>query len=612
MNQDQESTRRTRLMDGLNYLRRNALEAYLSGDGFQVLHCSALALRKCETFGKAYPAEKLKMQEIHWAFVLGMYCITDDWFFFVVESALEQTNCEGESSTDRELVVMIHNQLRQPHLACAPAEMDKIPQEWWKKRSRPDSAFYNEDRVALAFLIELVWYQAPSESTWVNLIATWLTECPRESVLHSELTTLERRLRFQAGVFTGDSFHDVQENSLPIEDEIQRELFLAWAAYYDCDWAALNTIHARLRYCVTVDHPAYVSLFYLQQITLTRREDADDQFIALPRLQIARSRQPAQLFQHFRDSYGTSQFLSVANAGFPQNSKSNERIACLRMAMLRSLEALRTWDIGDWMSTMRDRAQSKLELGAHGDPNFAIEGIIDTLRGLDVPKKKKSPRFDTCLGYLDVVSTDRRRSCVKALLQSPPIAWRHAHAILCELSDAIPEDQFVELAEWSLKVESTDLMKKLWVHTLMDVWNEILPIAPQREELAVRLAPALRKVAASPRAWDDVHNTILAAILSAPEKLAAELVGILISTKCDEAHSNEYRFSIALSVIRKRPEVGEPLLPFLRADVEQRNDPYQQQLLIRHDLKAAGKPVDRDPRFRRRIIDQFQQWLDER
>jgi hypothetical protein len=75
---------------------------------------------------------------------------------------------------------------------------------------------------------------------------------------------------------------------------------------------------------------------------------------------------------------------------------------------------------------------------------------------------------------------------------------------------------------------------------------------------------------------------------------------------------NQYRFSIALSVIRKRPEVGGSLLPFLRADLAQRHDLYQQQLLKRHDLKAAGKPEDRDPKFRRTIIDQFLQRLKER
>jgi hypothetical protein len=455
MSQNQESARRTRLMDGLGYLRRHALEAYQSGDGSQVLHCSALALRKCEAFGKANPAQKLKMQEIHWAYVLGMYCIVNDWFLRLVESALKQTDCEGESSTDRELVVMIHNQLAQPHVACAPSDMEKIPKDWWNARSRPDSKFFNEDRVALSFLVELVWYQTPTESTWKHLIATWLDECPPETVLHSELTALERRLRFQAGISSGEAFRDVQEDRLPIDDDdIQRDLFLAWAAYFNCDWEKLNTIPANLKHRVTVDHLAYVPLFYLQNISLLRREDADDQLVALSRLQIARLRQPAQLFQQIRESYGTSQFLSVENADFPQNAKANERLACFRMAMLRSLEALRTWDIGGWMSSMRDRAQSRLELGALGDSNFAIEGIIDSVCGLAVLDKQKSPRFDICLRHLDVVPADRRRLFVKSLLQSPPVAWRQAHKVLCELSDAIPEDQLVErscpILNWKL------------------------------------------------------------------------------------------------------------------------------------------------------------------
>lgn len=612
MSGDHQHAGRARLMDGLNYLRRHAIEAYQCGDGFQVLHCCAQALRTCQVFGKANPTQKLKMQEIHWAFVLGMYCVIYDWFLMLVREAIEQTDCEGESSTDRELVVLVHNLLFQPHEECDISKIDEIPKDWWKARSSVDSTFFDEDRVALSFLIELIWYCDPTGTNWERLIERWLNTCPHETVLHTELSKLHQRLHFQSGIFTGIAFQGVQENSLPIDDAIQRDLFLAWVAYYNCDWGTLKAIHARLKYRITVDHPAYVSFFYLQLWSLTHRDEPDDQFISLPRLQIARSRQPARLFQHFRDSYGTSQFLSVANASFPQNAKASERIACLRMVMLCSLEALRTWDIGDWISTMRDRAQSRLELGALGDSHSAIEGIIDSLRGLDVPDAKDSPRFAMCLRQFDTLSSDRRIAFVQTLLHSPPIAWRKVHTILCELSDAIPEDQLIDLTEWSLKVESTDLFKNHWVHTLLDVWNKILPLAPAREELVVRLAPALRKATASKIAWDKLHDTILAAILWAPEQLAVELVDILISTDCEQVHWNQYRFSIAINVIEKRPRIGESLLPFLRSDVEKRNDLYQRQLLKRHDLEAAGKPPDNDAQFRRAFICNFQERLEAR
>lgn len=65
MSDENDLAPRNRLMDGLNYLRRHALEAFQSGDGPQVLHNSALALRQCERFGQANPNIRLKMEEIH-------------------------------------------------------------------------------------------------------------------------------------------------------------------------------------------------------------------------------------------------------------------------------------------------------------------------------------------------------------------------------------------------------------------------------------------------------------------------------------------------------------------------------------------------------------------
>ena len=612
MSDENDLASRNRLMDGLNYLRRHALEAFQSGDGPQVLHNSALALRQCERFGQANPNIRLKMEEIHWAFVLGMYCMIGDWFLMLVSSALEQTDCVGDSSTDRELVVLIHNLLFAPHGPSGLSDLEPIPCEWWTARSRSDSVCFEEDRVALSFLAELVWYRDPVDTAWERLITHWLDTCPAETVLRSELEKLRSRLRFQAGLFTGAAFNDVSEDDVPTDDVVQRDLFLAWNAYFNCEWERLNAIHSRLKHRVSVEHPAYVALFHLQHFSLPNRHEPDDQFVALPRVQIARSRQPAQLFQHFRDAYASSQFLSVANAGFPQNANANERKGCLRIAMLCSLEGLRTWDIGDWISIMRDRAEYRLELGALGDTDSAIEGILDSVRGRKVPDRQKCPRFDLALAFLDTVPSEKRSAVVSALLQSPPAAWRDAASILRELSDSIPEDMLGQLAEWSLRVEATDLLTNHLVHTLMDVWNDILPHATQGEELVAQLAPVLRKVTASVRAWDNLHDTILAAILLGPERIATELVEILISTNCDDGHWNQYRFSIALNVVERRPVVGEALLPFLRADLDKRDNLYQQQLLKRHAMKASGKVADRDPAFRRTIVNRFVRRLSER
>ncbi len=525
-------TKLERLREGLRYLRRHALEAHQAGDGVQVIHCSSLALKQCEEFGKAHPDHKLQMREIRWAFTLGMYWIINEWFLMLVRSALEQTDCAGVNSTDQDLVVLIHNRLHQPQNPLCVTDVDPIPIQWWEQRGGINAAECEEDRIALTFVIELVWYTDPDSDDWRRLLAGWLESCPVENAFHSRLTQLKARLDFQAELYSGRAFQPCDEGKLPIEEPVQRDLFRAWIAYFNCNWQQLTTILNHLKYSITVEHPAYIPFHNLQRWSLVHRPKPDDQFISLPRLQLARSRQPAQMFQHFRESYATQQFLSVANAGFPQNAKANERLACLRMAMLVSLQALRTWDIGTWMYGLQQRAQSRLELGTQGDVHSAVAGILDSVRGHSVPDPEKSARFAHCLQLLDAIDVEQRRSVTRMLLESPPVEWRDAHTILCELSDAIPEDVHSELARWSLRVESTDLLKNHWTPTLMDVWNEILHRSSKRDEISEQLAPVLRQVVTKPMLWDKLHATIVAAILYGPVVLANELIDLLVNTEC--------------------------------------------------------------------------------
>ncbi|MEZ5944363.1 MAG: hypothetical protein R3C18_23490 [Planctomycetaceae bacterium] len=324
------------------------------------------------------------------------------------------------------------------------------------------------------------------------------------------------------------------------------------------------------------------------------------------------SRQPAQLFRHFREAHRSDKFLTIAEAGFPHNRLANERLACLRIAMLCSLDSLRMWDIGGWILSVSDRADSLIELGATGDTAAAVHGLQDSIRSLRNLEPEKYPNLATAISMLDSITSDERRDLVNFLLQSPPIAWRKTHSLLCKLSDAIPEDQLLVLADWTLKVEQSDLLRDLWVHTLMDVWNEILPFTSKGEELTVRLAPVLRCTIVDGRVWDRLHDTILAAILAAPSQLAIEFVGLLVSAESPQPHWQPYRFSIALNVLKIRPEVADQLFPYLKADLETRDDVYQRQLLKRYELKKAGKPEDQDPQFRRRLVEELKHRLTER
>jgi len=593
-----------RLQQGLDYLRRHAIDAHRAGDGLQVTHYCSLALTQVEEYGKAHPQHRIELKNVRWAFILGMYWIVHDWFLRLVQSAIEHVNRDGNNATDYELIALIHNRLDSPQSQINLLEAAEIPAEWWSERGAPNGSTAEEDIVAITFVIELVWYSQPSGLDWRDLVDKWLVNSTSDNRIAARIPRLLEQLAYQAGLYSGDAFSDSKASTSLIENDVQSELFQAWLALYNHDHDKFESIHNELKYKVNTDHPSYVALFNLQHNALIHRKTPDSQFVSLPKFQLARSHQPAEFFRHFRESHIDSEFLSIAQAGFPTNSHAGERKTCLRLAMLVSLQALRTWDVGGWISGLRMRARSHLELAAtSGDTNSLVAGIIDSVRGHAVLDPKDEPRFGICLQMLDRLSVEQRSKLTLDLLRSPPIEWRQSQGILKYLSDAIPSELHLELAEWSIKVESTNLLKNLWTHTLLDIWDELLHTSPKRAEVTMRLAPILKKITGIPFHWYGLHNTIISAILAAQTTLAEEFIDILLETECNDAHSNQYRFSIGFNILTRRPEIGNRLVSFLKADAAERHDLQQKQVLRQYEMKLVGNDPKKDPAFRREIVD---------
>ena len=597
--------KREKLLEGLNYLRRHALDAHHSGDGMLVIQHSALALRKCASFGQANFELKIDVNEIRWAFILGMYWTVQDWFLYVVSSSLNFISTDNSNKTDYELIVKIHDLLNEPHSGVEITGIEEVPSDWWVSRGGNNSPLQEEDSLALTYLIELVWYADPETGPWKKLISNWIQQS-EQSPINYILTSLKKRLDFQTGFYNGQAFHVVEDmDSVPIEDPIQEELFQGWISFYNCNWKKLELIVQNLQHKISVEHPSYVSLFYLLHLSRFHLKHAEDQFLSLPRLHLARSRQPSQLFQHFRESYADSQFLSIATAGFPKNSHAKERFATMRMAMLISLQGLRTWNLGTWRLGIERRANLYLELGTTPDLDYAMAGILDSVRSHTITDNKTPPNLANCLRLLDALDLDKRISITKIILIAPPIEWRYAYIVLRNLSDAIPIDMLAELAEWSLKVEETALVQNLGKHTFFDVWNNILLIAPNRVKLIERLAPVLRKLITKAGLWESLHRTLIAALSYGPPNLAVELSTLLVSTECNENHFNLFRFSIAYNALNLRPELNDIIMPFLQSFTETPNKIYQRQILKQYQQSLTGKESKNDPAFKKTLKTQI-------
>lgn len=604
-----------RLLKGLAYLRRHAFNAHHTGDGMQVLHFTSLAVRKCFAYNRKRSNARLDVYDIRWAFILGMYWLRSEAYHYEINFSWDKFAGGKKYEFERNLIVSIHNQLYEPHVPLNDkdiAEIENIPSRLWLTNSSNQGAGNEEDFLALTFLIELIWYQDRDGNRWRRLCSKWIENCPSSHLFKEQLIALFDRLEFQNGFYNFNGFDPNNVTHVPINDRVTRDIFEGWAAYYKQDWQQVASIIARLSLVVNVEMPSYVSLFYLTHLSRISRESKEDQAISIPRFHAVRSKQPLQVFGIYREGHFDSEFLKIAAAGFPKDDFASEGRSCLRVAMLVCLQGLRTWDVGTWWDGLRMSSKIKMELGVRGDNEMAIDGVLDVIRGRDMYDAKKSPLFQKCLKSYDKLDVDQRREIAILLLNAPPAQWRDVHDVFCKFSDAIPEDLYPKLAEWSLMVEETDLLHNHWTHTLLKLWNDILPRATHKKELIVQLAPALKNAIISVRSWDDLHNTIIESIVHAPAPLDSELCDLLVGVNCEQDHWNSYRWSIAYNVLLKRPDLQEKVLPFLVQNTVNRDHQYQRQLLRSEQSKLGLIKRTDDAKFKKSIRDGLLQRLKDR
>lgn len=577
----------TPLQRAFDYLRTEAIDAHLAGDGMRVLHLCASALERIGVRPNE-TAEQIDVGDVRWAFFLGLYWMVDDWLTHVIEDALKYVVTDEISAWDSKLARFLLTTAHIPVNFESVDELRTAPPEWIRERSQNI-----EDLAALGLAVEIAWYEDPRNPAWKELPDGWLAHCPKPSALEKDLQRLVTRLEAQA-MFCS-------EGRLPGSDEtvfaVSREqdlLLQAWKLYYEADFVELDKLITRISSLVEVDSPVLPALFHVVHWSRIGRRSKESQFTSLSRRNYLKSRQPAQTCQQLRDERFESSFAEIARRGFPDGVAS-ERFTCFRMAMLNQLHALRAWDIGGWLLGEQQRAFCLLELGARGDLACAKAGVIARRNSLYFPERGKYPHLDRSVQLLDFLPEDGRRAIVKDLLASPRIAWVAAHRVFEELSDAIPVDMLGEIAAWYVRLD-LDPFHSHGKHTRLEMWGSLLNQADRAAELVEVLKPALLAKAAWPTCWDDLHGTLCSAIVKAGEDTAISILEKLLDASCGDVHWNEYRFSILYNIVRLRPEFSERCLQWLEEYAETRQD-QRSQFRLRLIHAPDETPVD-DKAFR--------------
>lgn len=575
------------VQQAFEYLRREAIDAHLAGDGMRVLHICTVALDRIDRLSTS-GTHSISLSDVRWVFFLSLYWMLDEWLTYDINDALKHVATDDVSSTDVKLIRFILTTLEVPLNFDAVDELKVVPTEWLLQRSREC-----DDVAAITMAVELKWYEDPESPAWRELTTEWLERCPRPSLLEMELRRTVQRLDIQAQLRIDGR---LPEDKL-LHGDTNREqnlLIEAWRLYYEAKFVELDDLVEKIVALVAVESPVYPAFFRVLHFSRFERRSKESQFVSLSRRNYVESRQPALVCQLLRDGRFDSSYSDLARQGFDDGLRSN-RFTCFRMAMLNQLHALRSWDIGGWMFAERQRSQALLELCDRGHAEFATDGIIALRNALSIPEPDKYPHFDKAIRVLDTLPDRERTSFVRNLLASPRIAWVSARRVLDELSDAIPDVDLPDVAAWYVRLDLDEVHGR-GTHTYLQMWGKVL--LRMRDPVGVIdiLKPALAVKARNPICWDMLHGTFIAAITKGTALTAQQILSTLLDAPCNDHHFNQYRFSILANVVRRRSEFGEPCLVWMRRYAEERQDQYE--LFQLRNLATSDETPKDDPTFR--------------
>lgn len=589
---------------GLEYLREQAFEAHLGGNGSRVVFLSTIALRTIERL----ETHDLLFSEYRWTVFLGYYWMASDDFHYVAAKAVERSKGDGEDS-DGQLAEFLHDHIHRPPVEPAALQGPSLSDEWLDQ-SKGDPAC----SAAVSLAIEIAWYASPLTSEWEVYAKTLISDIGERSLMGASLQRLVARLRVQRNIcLTGEEVTSDEILACTYSQK-QRVIAEGWKLFFSGDHGALDELLSRTASAIRTTDIEHASFFYLSHFSRISRRSQEDQFIALERVRDATSSQPSRTVAARREELFLRNYHKLANQGFSKDS-GTARWACLTASMLSQIGALRDWHLGEWITSHRNFFEIVTELASHGYPKQAKDGLVGLVASLHLPTVGKHPHVDHAFNLLDSLPATERCEFVSRLLSLPYNADYAAMQALARLSDAIPPEQLLPVAEWTVATEERNASDKFW-KVDVEWWGDLLYCANNASELVAALKPLLLKKASEQYSWEDLETTLTASIMKGSDEDSREILASLLETRINPSlvSFDGSRETIVVNVAKNKSMLAQTCINWMQERTGKSRENFTAKwlrLIAKHIDHDWDKPFD-DPAMREFLDKEVQETCDKR
>lgn len=515
-----EPTEEVRQRQAFEFLRANARNAHIAGDGLLVGLLCHTGLERLRLLAKE-SSLLLSFSEIAWVPILNLYWLVDPDERYALKHILEQLKRETEEDRlvgqwiDRYIIL-----IEQPLVGDAqlsPEVKDFVWPHYFTERSP-------ETEALVSHMVELAWFHGPNDGNWKELVKNWLKMAPVWT--HHILNELKIRLEWQARLTAPSQPQALLSESSADKLRTHSDLAEIWLLHLHGRSSSVYELAERLAPSVSAESHRWRVLNDFVHLNGWNQKDVDSQHVRLARRRRLSEETPLLIFSDKREARLTETLAKLFRAR-SQGAASN-RWNTYIIARLHELAALRVWDYGMWLTAIEAQGQASLEVvqWTDNEPELSSQGLVHAVRSFCMKAPDKDATVRHAINTLEFAPVGILMLLANDLLATYPRQKYQALQLLTEITDLFPSETWPPLAHWTISFSKESSEGRTNGQTLAPVkhWHWVLPVLPVESPVWGILQPEVLVMANSSICWRSEYGAFLKRwLVFAPVTLAREV-----------------------------------------------------------------------------------------
>lgn len=444
------------------YIHHVVEEAYLNGNIGKVRHLCMAVIENLEP--------QTSLDEVYWALIFLLVCMKSESDHYIVDNCYPNKLYDTSPGQLKENLVVDGSSYQQPLDVLLQIEKPMISEQWLEEYAdhlyemnwdgiRDDLA----SRLLFQTIIGLSWFFTDGKELWCEIADFFIKHLQERAFSFAEvILQTKMRLQFQNDIL---EVPDRVPNDQSGENKFQNDFAKAWIDFYAADWRKvkedagylINAAKYNQDYLCTAQGYLNLTSVACRWNDLEKEKSGfDSVYTGVYRYQRIIMEQPLPSFWSSREMAIES---LIARCKEQPLESTTERLHLLRLTVLRQLDALAYWNLGEHIESIRNMAMYDYLVGVYFDKKGNYCGMEDVLPDIIINairsindklfNKQEQQKIISCLvkynpeGLESVVSYITERC--------PKLEWRYAEEWLEFLVEHMNREQAKRIVDWVVR-----------------------------------------------------------------------------------------------------------------------------------------------------------------